>query len=399
MGAFSISPNWNRLNRAATLPTKELNSILETEVRDNFSVYQNKFNVFSWMRINKKQKFVLSSIEGSPLVWQSLNSCGWDPSGSLWMNRKELEPCRVKINEENCLDELFDSCFEPLLTYDGRGPLMLDATGQSVWERLTKTLLQNSVLGAMGTYWAGNFFDPNVVKFREDTPDIFQKLFMKSADTCKGVLQLMVAMGKNPKYANMNVEGILKEDDFNGKKYIGSIKDLKDSLADAAPHDLSCVIDEGSISAFDGGAAPVMLVSPSIYRAAMEEYREQCHSLNCVEKRLMLEDCPYQGRIAKVLHVDGIPIIPIRYASIYDKYLTGTTHFAILTVTGNIALGGSFGDIPVLDGSPNQTGIMIQRGNNAYDVGKYYFLAHQLMATAINDANYFVGAVEYAVNQ
>ena len=126
MSQLIIKPNFNKLNNQLAFPAGDLNFFMREEVQDSFGFYQREFGVYSYMRLNKNLQFVIHTIGGSPLMWQPHNSCGWNETGSLGIGRREFTPCRAKINESWCHDELFEGCFKHFLTWDPNRPVELD---------------------------------------------------------------------------------------------------------------------------------------------------------------------------------------------------------------------------------------------------------------------------------
>lgn len=400
MAKYLVKPNFNRIRQQVAFPAKALNMFLKSEMHDTFGFYQAKYGLYSYMTLNKMMKYVIHTLSGTPLVWQNYKSCNWSPTGSLEVGKKEFEPCKAKINEEWCYDEMFDSCFEHFLNFNGRGPVSLDANGVNVVNELVRTLSQNATLGARLTLTAGQLYDPSVVNFDEKTTKGIQDLFKKTTGACKGWVELVRQMALDPKYGHLNCSGIFSAEDFNGDKYTGSVIDqIFDPLMDKAPADLRSLINEGGmVGSVSGDFMPLFVVSTSIYNALVAEYKKLCISVTCTNPRLTRESCPVQTsrgtRNMFVYHIDDIPVIPISDINCYDKYLSGSTHLAALTASGNINLGASFGALPDIEN--NDIGIMVERETSVKDLGKYYFLAQSLFAATIADTDYFVGAQVYA---
>ena len=78
MGAYKVKPNFNRIKNSVTFAADALNSFARENIVDNFSFYQQMFNVFSWMQFTSENTFRLHTLSGSPLIWQSHNSCAMD---------------------------------------------------------------------------------------------------------------------------------------------------------------------------------------------------------------------------------------------------------------------------------------------------------------------------------
>jgi hypothetical protein len=316
----------------------------------------------------------------------------------MTMGRREFEPCRGKINESFCYDEFFDSCFEQFLTYNGRGPVQLDANGIDLVNSMVRTLGQNATLGARLTLTAGQLHDVTNLSFNEETSNDIQALFKKTAGTCKGWVELVREMGEIPQYRHMNVPNLLPSTDYNGKTYTGDVIELFDSLKDNATNDMQSLIAEGGIAgSVDGDFMPYMGVTMDIYKAATAQYNEQCISVTCINPRMTREEFQIPTRRGTrklyVYYIDDVPIIPFPDITYYDRFLTGMTSMAFITVGGNINLGASFAALP--DISESNIGILVERATDVKEWGQYSFLAHSLFSTTIADHSFFVGAQTY----
>lgn len=403
MATYLVKPTFNRLTQTMAYPAANLNFFMRDELHDNFNFYQTQFGVYSWMQLNDLRKYTLHTMSGTPFLWQPHKTCGWDPTGSLRIGRREFEPCNAKINEEWCYDELFDSCYKHFLNWNGSGPISLKAEGVDMVNKLTQTLGENATLGALLTLTVGQLYDPDAVTFKEKTNANIRDLFTKTVGTCRGWVELVRELGNEAQYRHMNVPGLFDPAaDFSGDRYIGDPIALFDNLRDEAPADMQGLMNEGGIiGSVAGDFMPIFLVSASVYNAIAEQYRTQKvlnPSLNISNPRLTREKYGVTtgrgtSRNIHVYFIDDVPVIPISALNQYDKYLTGTTHFAALTVSGNISLGGSFGEIPDLETSG--VGILVQRETNVKDLGKYYFAAHALFSAVIADYDYFVGTQVY----
>src|SRR5215207_11545178 len=127
--AFVIKPRFDRNRVQILYPTTTVNKLVNAEYSDTFGFYQNQFNVFSYMRLTDEREFQITYPRGTPFVWQPHNSCAWTPTGSLWFADDKVTPCRSKLNEELCYDEMFGSAFAAFLRWDGQGPLKLSPEG------------------------------------------------------------------------------------------------------------------------------------------------------------------------------------------------------------------------------------------------------------------------------
>lgn len=397
---FIIAPDYD-FNSTLTFPAAKVNKFVTEERGSTFGAYQNMFDVYGYMRLTKRNTFKITTLRGTSLMWQSHNSCGWDPTGAMSITAEEFIPCRAKINEEFCIDELFDSCYEHLLTWDGVADL--DADGVRMINEIIDMLATNAALGARATLTAGQKYDIANVTFDENTPATIKKLFEKTIGTCRGWVELLEFEAANKaQNAHLNVPGLFVEADFmNGKEYQGDPLVLFDNLKANAKPALRTYIDQGGHPGVAGarGGWALFRVTPSIFSAIAKAYNDQPQAISVagVTRRITKEVMPgvNGAREFYVYKIDGVVIVPVNELAEFDNYLTGATHLAAITVSGNIQLGSSFATLPATRAGEG-VGMVIEQGSGTKDWGMYSFLAHALFHAAIADTDLIVATQIYA---
>lgn len=398
---LKVKPSFNRREQTLIFPVAETNSFAREQIYDNFSFYQRQFGIFQWMPMTKKMKYVIHSAKATPFVWQKNQSCSWEPTGSLRMDRQEITPCDAKINEQHCWDELMDECFKHLFTWSASGAKTLDATAEALINQFTEILLENYTYGAYLTLTAGGLFNFTDQTFRDDVSNDLRSLMKKTNSACRGWLPLLKdTADQGSTFQHLNLPGYFTASMFDGKEFIGDVVALKDELVAKAKPEMRKALNVGGVNGRAvNGIVPsaVWLVSDSINNRAAQQYNEQSVlnvSTIMFQPRLTRREFTNGGATIYVYYVDNVPLIPIDAVSEYDQYLEGGYHFSYLTMGRNIGLGGSFGEIP--DIATNQVGIRIQRGTSNAELGKYFILSEAMFANAIADVRYVVGSQIYA---
>jgi hypothetical protein len=398
MDQFLIEPRFNALRGALFFETTKLNALVSAEYYDNFDVYQRLFQMYSWMTMNDEHEFVMHYMHGNSLVWQPHKSCAWDPVGKVTMGQRTITPCPAKVNQQFCYDEYMDSSFKTWLNWSTGGPAIgFKPAGIAATNMLTRSLVENATRGYLATLVAGKLHNVDTVVFNPATPTDIRSAFVKTASTCRGWIPLLRAMSQEAGLAHLDTLPISSSDISNdGKKYTGNILTVYDALVEQAPQRLQDAIIEGGIPGFDGAAQTLMLVALPEYRAIYNQMLAQKNQAVQNDPRITVREfpsAPGQTPI-QVYYIDKTAIIPVNQTGVYDQYLPGTSHFAYLTVSGNVQLGGNFANIPrSRDGN---VAIMIQQSQDAEDYGMYKMLAHSLMSSAINDVDYITGGYLYA---
>ena len=396
--AFLIKPAFNRLTNAVTFQTDSVNALLREEYSDNFGFFQENFGVYSYMRLTSALKYKMHYFKGAPLMWQQHNSCAWTPTGTLTMGTNEIDPCKVKINESNCYDEFFDSLYEAFLTWSNGQTVDYSAEGVQAVNAMLETIMSNATLSARALLTAGQLHDLTTVAYATDTPTRIEDAFNRTMGSCRGWIEMLNDLSATYSWTATNY---LDAGDIGatGQTFTSNVVDLYDEFFAGAPKQLQQAISEGGIGGFSDQFYPLFLVSPSIHAKLHLEWLAQKESAMITEPRI--RKVPYTvqtsrgARTLEVTMIDNTIVVPIHEVGIVEQYITGTSHFAYLTLSGVIQLGASFASLPVV-GSAN-TGLMMQVSQNAEDYGAFKFLAHALMATAINDVNYITGDYIYVL--
>lgn len=395
MSDFLISPNFQASQNALYFETSSLNAIARTEYNDDFNFFQQTLGVYSYMRLNKDQDFTIHYAQGTPLMWQAHNSCAWTPTGTLSMSQKTISPCKVKINEEYCYDELFDSTFKSLLEWGGSPTIDMDEGGRLLVDELAKTIIKNATLGARLTLSSGQLHDLTSVTFDDGAATNIRDAFTSASGACSGWINIVRTLSATKPHLE---NGLILGADIStdSKSYTGDALALYDNMLAAAPDKLCDAVIDGGISSVSDNFYPLWIVSPSIWKAVYNAYQIQSVTASMnqprIEKRLFSQN---GGRPKSIYFIDETAVVPLHEIKEFDRYVKGNSHFAYLTLSGVIQLGSSFASIP---GVPNnEVAVMIEMSTRAKDYGKYHFLSHALMGAAINDTDYITGDYTFAV--
>jgi hypothetical protein len=354
------------------------------------------------MNLTQDLTFKLHYPKATPLLWQAHNSCAWTPTGTLSFGEMEITPKKVKLNEQLCYDEYFESAFKAWLQWGQNPQIGMTQVGIEATNALADSIIKNATLGARVSMVAGELFDLGTTPEEPDTPTRIIEAFSKTSNSVKGWIQLAIdtaAAGES----HLNDSTLITAGNIStdGTTYTGATKtvvELYDENLAAAKAPLRNAVVEGGVGGFGFDFYPLWIISPSIYNALDLEWKAQKESATINEPRISVMEMPTQTsrgtRNIRVFMIDNTVVIPAREASAYHQYLTGTAHFCYLTISGCIQLGSSFSRIPVA--GENDVSVMVQQSTDAEDLGTFKFLSHALMGAAINDTDYLAGHYSYA---
>lgn len=399
---FLIEPDFTDVGTAATMEftVGAVNALADAEYNSHVGFYQNTFSMYNYMRFNSLGEYVLHYPTGPSLVIQPHNSCAWTPQGEFRMAQKTIAPYRMKVNVEQCYDELFDSTFERFIQYGNSAEVALTPGGISMTDKLTRLILDSTTLGARATLTAGGLFADNI-NFTENLPTSIRDAFTRSASVGQGWITALRALKVQDaiKYAHLD-DGLIPNVDIStdGEEYIGDVLALYDARVAASPKKLRSAVRNGGRGGFGVRNIAVWMVSPSVIGAVYNAYLAQGVAVATNLPRITtmtVEVSTGRGGTTPLIvyMIDGTPVIPVEEIEIFSEYLSGTPHFEYLTLTGVIQLGGSFGAIPERGGAG--VAVRIQRSTRNEDLGKTTYLSHMLGAVGINDTDYISGSYRF----
>lgn len=375
------------------------NEFAQAEYHSNFSFYQQQFGMYGYMRLTKNETYRIHYVKGTPFAWQPHNSCAWTPLRTLSVASDEVTPCRVKLNEEQCFyEETFESIFNSVTNWNGTSPITLDEAGTRIMNEMLRAITANATEGARATMVAGGLFDLNAIEFAEGVPDSTREAFLRTANSCNGWLALANQAALLPGNGHLS-NGLILEADISadGERYTGNVMTLYDAYVAAAPAPLAQAVIRGGASGIIRPMNLLWIVSPSIFAAVYTAHLAQsvlaAQNMPRIEKVVGSVATPRGPSPITYYVIDGQTIVvPADEVNTYEAYLTQRTHFAYLTVSGNINLGGSFSGIPMLNGGAPNVGLLVQQQTaDVREYGKMFTVAHALMATAFADTQYITG--------
>lgn len=402
---FLIKPRFRALRNALFFETERLNALARAEYSDKFGFYQRQFGVYAYMNLTSDLTFRIHYAQGTPFMWQPHNNCAWTPTGTLSMGQMEITPCKAKVNEQYCYDEFIESTYKAALQWSSNPTIGFSQMGVEANNELVRTILKNATLGARMTLVGGQLIDLTSTTFETGVSSRIEDAYRRTAGTCRGWIELLrdTATETGKEHLDGGATNFIDAADISsdGTTYLGTtntVVELYDIIRAGAPAELQDAIIEGGVGGFGEMFQPLYLVSPSIYRALDADWIAQKTSPLVNEQRISRR--PFEintergPRTIYAYFIDDTAVVPVSEISHFDRYVTGTSHFAYVTISGVIQLGASFADLPRVNES--EVAVMIQVSEDAEDYGTSKFLSHNLMATAINDTNYIAGEYVYA---
>jgi len=392
-----IKPRFNALNsNAIYFPVGDMNALARQEYQDNFGFYQRTFGVYSYMRITKAQKYVLHYASDLPFKWQKHNSCAWTPLGTMSMGKMEIEPCPVKLNEQFCYDEIFDSVYKSVLQWSGGAMVSMDAAGLALVDEMAREIVKNATIGFRMLLTGGQLYEGLTPDFSAGTPARIEDAFLRTANVCRGWIKLLIDMAAadEPAFGHLD-NGLIDGTDIapDGQTFTGNVVELYDAMFAGAPRQLQIAIQSGGIGGFDALFFPIAIVSRSILSALYLQYIDQSEAVSQNRPRITMReymvDTERGARPIMVYFIDGTAMVPLDEIDLLEQVLDTTSHFMYLTISGVIQQGSSFAALPVANES--EVAVMVQLSTDVEDLGTYKFAAHALAAVGINDTNYITG--------
>lgn len=399
MPVRSITPNFVPDQNQFFFTSKELNSIAREMYADDFGFYQRLFQLYTYMPMNTRRKFIIHTPKGHPLMWQPYTSCSYEETGSITIGRRELEPEPIYMKEGFCHDVLMDSCYDHMIQYDRNGQVDLSEEARMVFQKFIDELLSNAAWGFRLSLTSGKLFDVDTVGFSDDNTANLTALFKRTHGTTRGWVKMFhdLALAEYP-WLDLN---LTDASDFDAAGFYNrNIVTLLDELVKNTKKPFRNLINRGGVVQ-EGRARflPLIVLSDSYFQAVVDHYNIEAEKIATNRMRITRrtfggENTPTPNSVFYL--DDRLPIIPLSDINGYDAYVKGTTHFAGIIASGNIQMGTSFAAIPE-DVENQDIGVAIERETriSSDNYGRYTVLSHALAKAALADANYAVGTISY----
>lgn len=409
MPVTQIIPTIKDIDNQIGINTGALNHILETEIYDGHNVIQQVVGPYSWMKMNSRRKHIVTAISGTSFMWQPDNACTWDPIGDTGMNDIAIQPCAAKINMEWCKDSLYKSCYESVIEYSrtASDPSKLNEEGEDLISKVVRVHGRNATIGARGLLVTGGLYDFGALRtavgedpFHELVTDKRRKAIMMQVGTCKGWIALMQQRASENKALEGHFNlGQYKETDFNDDgEFIAEPVAFFDAQLKKSPRELRSLQYRGGLAGANGTRKLVWMVDTMLHDAVAQAYERQCLDELCKNPRLkVMETTDEAGATVMIYKVGNFHVVPVDELCEVDDHLKGHTALSVLTIGGNICLGGSFDDIPnlAMGNGGEAIGLAIEKSTKLSDAGKWFIASWGLFSTAIADRRYISGNIDF----
>lgn len=397
MFEFQIEPihaDWSN-GSAMEFLVGDVNALIQRSYQDTFDFYQRQFGVYAFMSITRDKTFKLHYISGSSLLIQSHDSCAWTPNGTMTMKNKELTPTRLKINIEQCYDELFDSAFDAYYEYATGDLVQYSEVGMRWIQEMLNFVAAAATLSLRATLTGGQLF-PADVALRANTDTSVEVGFRRQMASMKGWMRLVLDLATEPGMSYLNSNVLTQADIATGGRQIKdtvSILDKYDAIRASAPRELNRALTIQGVTGVDV-MVPIVLCSYSVIERLARERDEIAQNVQLEDSRITRQtfttDTPRGQRTISVFFIDETAFIPVDSLGVYTQHMEFEPHFMFATMSGVIQMGGSFQAVPI-PGTAN-VGLRVEIGQGIRDAGMYRVGAHMLAAVAINSTKYLAGS-------
>lgn len=387
---IKVNPLFSEKQSMLLIPQTELNYFTREKIVDNINRYQRDFGVFGYMQLDSRNKFTITTLRGTPFMWQPVSHCTWTPTGNLYVTKESITPTEAQLKEEFCHDELVNSMFKEFISTNNKG---LSAEGNRLFLEVVQKVTEQATIGAWLTLTVGQSYDLSTVSFANGTDATVQSLFRKTIGTVKGWVELFRGLAAQDvaKYGHLNVPNLFAAENFTGDKYTGDAVELFDSLYEAAPAELRSVIDTGTSALQTGSGQPLYIVTPSVHAQVVAAKKLQDAQVLVNKVRITTQ----KDKGYTVYYIDDVPVIPISYISELDVYVKQKFHFASIVLSGNIQLGTSFAALPEIG---KGVGLAMQAKTDLDELGRVLMRADSMFATSLADYRYAVATQTQVVS-
>jgi hypothetical protein len=173
-------------------------------------------------------------------------------------------------------------------------------------------------------------------------------------------------------------------------------ENIYDAAVERSTPRLKNAVYHGTLVTSQTSRFPVVLVDNFTYQGMVKQFNAQCRNVNCTTMRLTKTKETTNGMSFDLYRIDNVAIVPILNTADWDTYTTGTTHFMVLTVTGNIQLGSSFDNL--MDSNLNGEAVLSIYKDPDPSNPKVKITSFALFGTAIADPELATAAIVHLTN-
>ena len=394
IGVIDLEGSTSAGTRIISITTETaVNVFKDTTIRYN-SLLSNQFNLFQFLKADRNGKFKFGKFGAKKHVITAFrNGCIWNPKTcSMDFTSGEINLCELEVQEENCPDDTWNSCWEGFTTGDGllKRDIFATAEGRALMKLAVDSTYEAIGNGINDLVWYGShplietantnewYLDAGITQTEWDC-------FIDQMRTCGGLMTAIDAL-KSEGENNYNVD----IGSYSGKKYTGIASELFDRLIDEMPTKMQIHDKRASRNA----GRSFLLVSRSVFA----KYKADIIATygNIAESYYLFtggEDhncttCP-QSKVRGVLEYDGHWVICMDEWDMLGNMTNTYTHRAILTVPRVFAIATKSN---ILGNQYGGMGMTILQRMGAPYMGKIFLNAAWEMGAAIVDKDFIINA-------
>jgi|GEM_PF-5426403 len=369
---------------------------------DPMQKYNDAFNMFGHVQVNKRGKFYIHDVNGDTLIVRPHKNCKTTPSGAIGTDRRNYgDGCPVYIKLQQCYDAwMLDDCYDHMLSYSG-GDVNLTQEGNEIFS-LHQTEAVSMVIRALKTtlFNAGSYDIDKI-----NTEDLWaenitaekKKRFEQTVNSCEGMRAQARRMAGEG-HANMWCEDFIdcNKIDFVKGEYQGDFGEwLRCWVMEKGTPELQYAFDSGIDPGTGTSGAVVTRLSYPLYRLAQAAQRKENKSVATNGTCWTYRDV---AGVGPVLYFENrIPVVPNHHSCTWDECLKTQTLHAEVDISNNWQFGTSFRSSPDdpenTTANGDQVALMFQRNNDISSdwYGKWTWLSYSLLFVGIVRPNMYLG--------
>lgn len=367
---------------------------LQRTYTSQLSAYQAEFGIYSHMELTSTKEYLVNTFSVDSLGLQAA-SCDITDTDGISREERTVAPCHVVNYKTLCAEETLGTAL--MTAREVSGGTTSDAGLQNLIMDIAKNVSNAGTASLLALNIAGGLYaipdGDNDYAYKVGVTSAQQANYVKQVSvTCEGWIVKALENNKNGDISDAN--GKFGSVNNTATTYgAGKARLLKNALLAASSAELQDLFTLGAQTTSTGQEIrPVIIVDAITFNAIVKDYdtTNTGASLN--------NDGTYKWQTINgrnYMFMDNILVYPETSPRAYEKYLTGYQAFMALTFCGNMNLGNSFAQLPLLATGGYPAAFMASQKPGLNNLGTWEMRSDYMVASDISDTDMVTIASAY----
>jgi peptidoglycan hydrolase-like protein with peptidoglycan-binding domain len=374
---------------------------LQRTYTSQLSAYQAEFGIYSHMELTSTKEYLVNTFSVDSLGLQAA-SCDITDTDGISREERTIAPCHVVNYKTLCAEETLGTAL--MTAREVSGSTTSDAGLQNLIMDIAKNVSNAGTASLLALNIAGGLYEVPAVgndyAYKAGVTSAQQANFVKQVSvTCEGWIVKALEDNKNSSISDANgkfgtANNTVIDGSTGANTYAaGKARLLKNALLAASSAELQDLFTLGAQTTSTGQEIrPVIIVDAITFNAIVKDY-DTANTGAALNNDGTYKWQTINGR--NYMFMDNILVYPETSPRAYEKYLTGYQAFMALTFCGNMNLGNSFAQLPLLATSGYPAAFMASQKPGLNNLGTWEMRSDYMVASDISDTGMVTIASAY----